>query len=185
MHRSRESVTPTIQGSGDISMCIWNIPTTSFVVDSSAPICWGHSFGPRSYPTGLSIPEAITMTFSFFRSDKLVYTNTSLRPISPYQPTQAVAGPVFSYLWNPHPTFPGRVHEFYELGCPDTGFPDFGFWTRSVQKLINTLEFKGVIFTVSVLRGHQPDRYRQHYSSSLYQQTGWDPFPYPFHHSPA
>ena len=27
--------------------------------------------------TGLSIPEAITMTFSFFRSDKLVYTNVS------------------------------------------------------------------------------------------------------------
>ena len=66
-------------------------------------------------PTGLSIPEAITMTFSFFRSDKLVYTNSWLRPISPCQPTQAMAGPVFSYLLNPHPTFPGRDHEFY--GC--------------------------------------------------------------------
>ena len=71
--------------------------------------------GFRSYPTGLSIPEAITMTFSFFRSDKLVYTNARLRPISPCLPTQAMAGPVFSYLLNPHPTFPGRAHEFY--GC--------------------------------------------------------------------
>ena len=56
------------------------------------------------------------MTFSFFRSDKLVYTNAWLRPISPCQPTQEMAGPVFSYLWNPHPTFPGRVHGFCHPG---------------------------------------------------------------------
>ena len=84
------------------------------------------------------------MTFSFFRSDKLVYPNAWLRPISPCQPTQAMAGPIFSYLWNPHLNFPGRVHEFYgcllqELGSPDVGFPDFGFWTRSDHKLINTV----------------------------------------------
>ena len=45
------------------------------------------------------------MTFSFFRSDKLVYTNAWPRPISPCQPTQALAGPVFSYLGNPHHEF--------------------------------------------------------------------------------
>ena len=58
-----------------------NIPTTSFVIDS-----WGR-LGFRSNPTGLSIPEAITLTitFSFFRFDKLVYTKASLRPISPCQ----------------------------------------------------------------------------------------------------
>ena len=137
--------------------------------------------GFRSYPTGLSIPEAITMTFSFFRSDKLVYTNAWLRDISPCQPTRAMAGPVFSYLLNPYPTFPGRAHEFYrclyqELECPDAGFPDFGFWTRSDHKLINTLELKVVILA----RHHRfsftgpltYDSYRQHYSCSLYQQTG-------------
>ena len=115
MYGSSESVTPTIQGSGDICTCLQTIPATSFVIDSSAPICWGHSFVLRSYPTGLSIREAITMTFSFFRSDKLVYTNARLKPISPCQPTQAMAGPVFSYILNPHPTFPGRAHQFY--GC--------------------------------------------------------------------
>ena len=43
-------------------------------------------------------------------------------------------------------------------GCPDAGFPDFGFWTHSDHKLVNTVELKGVILapiTVSVLRGHQ------------------------------
>ena len=65
--------------------------------------------------------------------------------------------------WGPHPTFPGRVYEFYgrfqqELGCPDAGFLDFGYWTCSEYKLINTLELKGVILapiTVTDLRGHQ------------------------------
>ena len=47
-------------------------------------------------------------------------------------------------LWNPHPTFPGGVHDSYGrlypgLGRPDGGFPDFGFWTRSDRELhINT-----------------------------------------------
>ena len=40
----------------------------------------------------------------------------------------------------------------------DGGFSDFGFWTLSDHKFINTLELKGVILapiTVSALRGHQ------------------------------
>ena len=88
--------------------------------------------GFRSYPTGLSIPESITTTFSFFRSDKPVYITASLRPISPCQPTQEMARPVIYYLWNPHPTFPGRVHYFYGrlymypgLGAPTWGIPRF------------------------------------------------------------
>ena len=128
MHGSRESITPTIQGSGDISTCVQDIPTTSFAVTSSAPISWGHSFGLQSYPTGLS-------------------------------------GPVFSYLWNPHLTFPARVHDYYGcvypgLGRPDGGFPDFWLWTRSDRKLhIKPLELKAVILSInhwiSVLWGHQ------------------------------
>ena len=100
------------------------------------------------------------MTFSFFRSDKPVYTTASLRPISPCQPTQAMARPVFSYPWNPHPTMEFAI---FTLGRPGGGFPDFWFWTRTDRKLnINTLELKAVIlalhhwvFTHSVLRGHQ------------------------------
>ena len=98
----------------------------------------------------------------------------SLRPISPCQPTQAMARPVFSYLGNPHPTFPGGDHDFYGclypgLGRPDGGFLDFGLWARSDRKLhINTLELKVVILVlhhwVSVLQGHQlMVHYRQHY----------------------
>ena len=77
-------------------MCLQNIPATSFVIDLLGSLVWASGLIPL-------LPEAITMTLSFFRSDKLVYTNALLRPISPCQPTQAMAGPVFSYLLNPHP----------------------------------------------------------------------------------
>ena len=54
---------------------------------------------------------------------------------------------------------------------------------RSDHKLINTLELKGVIFCphhcFSFMGPPTYDSYRQHYLCSLYQQTGWDPFPYP------
>ena len=109
----------------------------------------------------LSIPETITRTFSFFRSDKRVYTTASLRPISSCQPTQAMARPVFSYFWNPLPTFPG-VHNFYGhiypgLGRPNGGFPDFGFWTRSDRKLhFKILELKAVNLPLHQwVSGHQ------------------------------
>ena len=147
--------------------------------------------GFRSYPTGLSIPEAITTTISFFRSNKPVYTTgqTSLRPISLCQPTQAMARPVLSYLSNAHPTFPGRVNDFHGclypgLGNQDGGFPDSGFWTHSDRKLhINTLELKANFGKPPLGFGFMGpptyDRYRQHYSCGLYQQTGSDPFPCP------
>ena len=53
-------------------------------------------------------------------------------PTSPCQPTQALAESIFSHFWNPYPTFPGEVHDFYgclyaELGHPYGGFPDFGY----------------------------------------------------------
>ena len=55
------------------------------------------------------------------------------------------------------------------------GFPDFGFWTRSDHKLINTLELKGVILAphhcFSFTRSPTYDSYRQHYSCSLYSHT--------------
>ena len=71
-------ITPTIQGSGDISMCMRNIPSTSFVIDSSAPICWGHSFGLQvlSHWT-VYVPEAITMKFSLGLSNWFTPTRGS------------------------------------------------------------------------------------------------------------
>ena len=120
--------------------------------------------GFRPYLTGLSIPEAITTTISFFRSNKPVYTTgqISLRPISP---TQAMARPVLSYLSNPHLTFPGIVNDFHGclypgLGNQDGGFPHSGSRTCSDRKLhINTLQLKAVILArhhwVSVVWGDQ------------------------------
>ena len=111
-------------------MCVPNILPTISVIYTSVPVHGVTKVGIRSYPTGSSAPEAITMTFSFFRSDKLVYTTASFRPVSPGQPTHAMAGPVFSHLWNPYPTFPGGVHDLYGrlyTGLGYLGIPRFGY----------------------------------------------------------
>ena len=132
--------------------------------------------GFRSHPTGSSAPEAITMTFSFFRSDKLVYTTVSLRLIISFQPTQAMAGPVFSYLWNPYPTFPGGVQDFYSLLNPALGrpyweFPDFGYLdlfrvqTPHQQFGAQGRNFGPPSLGFSFTIPPSYDRYRQHYSS--------------------
>ena len=80
-----------------------------------------------------------------------------------------------------------------ELFCPFWGYWSiwfmissvikFGFLTHSDHKLINTLELKRIILAphhcFSFTGPPTYDRFRQHYICSLYQQTGWDPFPYP------
>ena len=96
------------------------------------------------------------------RSDKPVYTTMSIRSFSPCQPTRAMAGPIFSHIWNPSPAFPGEIH-FYGRLYPGRGRPYgyseiSGIWTHSNRKLnINTLELKAVILAlhhwVSVLQG--------------------------------
>ena len=103
------------------------------------------------------------MTFSFIRSDNPVYTTVSFRPFSPSHPTQAIAGPIVSYVRNAYRTFSGRVHDFHNASTQGWGthMEDFqiaGVWTRSECKLhINVLELK-VILTlqhwVAVLQGH-------------------------------
>ena len=103
------------------------------------------------------------MTFSFIRSDNPVYTTMSFRPFSPSHPTQAIAGPIVSYVRNAYRTFSGRVHDFHNASTQgwETHMEDFqiaGVWTRSECKLhINVLELK-VILTlqhwVAVLQGH-------------------------------
>ena len=129
------------------------------------------------------------MTFSFFRSDKPVYTTVSLRPISPCQPTQAMARPVFSSLWNPHPTFPGEVHNFYGCLYPGLGRRDGDsqisgldpFRAQAPHQHFGAQDgnFGPPSLGFSFTRPPTYDRYRQHYSCSLYQQTEWNPFPYP------
>ena len=56
----------------------------------------------------------------------------SVRPIGPCQHTPALAGPIFSYLENSHPTFPGGLYNIYGrlntgVGRPHGGFPDLGY----------------------------------------------------------
>ena len=127
---------------------------------------YGHTqLGLRSYPSGSFTPETVTTTFSLFRPDKPIYTTSSIRPASPCQPTSAVAGPIFSNIRYPHPTFPGGFHDFYR--CLYAGWGAHmgdsqisGRWTRSDRQLhINCLELKAVVAAlrhwVSVLWGHQ------------------------------
>ena len=126
--------------------------------------------------------------FSWYGSVRPVYTTSSFRTISPCQLTLALAGPVFSHLWNPYLTFP----EFTILRTPlhragDAHIEDSqisGIWTHSDHKPhINCLELKAVILAlhhwVTVLRGHQVMIAMENTPVSfLYQQTGRDPFPY-------
>ena len=107
----RRALLPTIQASGDISTCVQNIPTTSFVIDLSAFI-----LGSLVWASGLIPLDGLYLgLFSFFRSDK------PLRPISPCQPIQEMARPAFSYLWNPHPTFPVELTIFTDASAQGWG----------------------------------------------------------------
>ena len=145
-------------------MCVPNILPKSFVVYRSVPVYGITQLGLKSHPTGSFTPETITTTFSFFRSDKLVYTTVSSDPL------------VLANLGN------GRTYLFSHLeslSVPSRGGYDFhghlhpglvrphgdsqisGIWTRSDRRLhhrLNTLELKAVILAlhhwVSVLRGH-------------------------------
>ena len=64
----------------------------------------------------------------------------------------AVAGPIFSNVRYPNPTFPGGIHNFHGcfypgVGRPYGGFPNFGYLTRLDHQLhINCLELKVVVW---------------------------------------
>ena len=98
MPGSGESFPPNIQGSGDKCTCvpyIYILPN-SFVTQRSVPPVHGITqLGLRSHPTESVTHETLTATFSFVRSDKLVYTTVTIRPFSPCHPSQAMAGPTF------------------------------------------------------------------------------------------
>ena len=108
-----------------------NILPENFAIHRSVLIHVITQLDFRSRPTWSTVFQAPTMTFSFIRPDKPVYSTVSVRPFSPCHLTQAVAGPIFFHVRNPYPTFPGKVHYFHGLlypglDCPHGGFPDCG-----------------------------------------------------------
>ena len=120
-------------------------PPSRYCHISECPSSWAHSIGS-------SVPEAITRSLSFFRSDKPVYSTTLIRPVGSCQPTSAMAGPIFSYIRNPNLAFLGGLYNFYGplyagVGCPYMGDAQIsGTWTRLERKLhINCLELELVI----------------------------------------
>ena len=131
----------------------------------SVPLHGLTQLGFRAHSSGLSAPEATTASLSFFGSDQLVYTTTSIRPAGPCHPNSAMAGPIFSYFWNSNPDFPGGLYDFCGrlytgVGLPYGGFPNFRYLDPTGCRLhISCLELKTVISAlhhwVSVLQGRQ------------------------------
>ena len=187
---SRESFPPSIQSSADNSTRVPNILPEHSVVFRSVPIHGITQLGLRSHPTGSPVFEAPSMTFSFVRPDKPVYTAMSVRPFSSCHLTRATAGLIFSDVRNPYPTFPGRVHDFHGrlypgLGRSHEGFPDCRcldpFRMRAPHQCVGAQggNIGPQTLGCSITGPSCYDRYRQYHCCSLYQQTGWDPFPRP------
>ena len=167
-------------------------PPNGYCLINKCPSSWVHSIilGFRSHPSGLFVPVAVTVSLSFLRSDKPVYSTASIRPLGPCQPTSAMAGPIFSYLRNPNPTFPGRLYDFQLTPLCRGGAPIWGINKSRVpgpvldRRLhINCLELKVVMAGLLGQLGFSTpgppgfDRYGQYNSSFLYQQTRRDLFP--------
>ena len=182
MSGPRGSLAPRFQSSGDSSTCVRSILPSSFVLPSSVPIHGLTQLGLRSYPSGSFVPE----TVSFLRSDRPVYPTASVRPFGLWQPTAAVAGPVFSYLRNPYPSVSGAVYDF--CGCLHSGvgrlhegFPNFRYLDTSgplaPHQLLGTQGGRGCPPTSLGSSAPGPpglDCYGQFDSSFIYQQARRD-----------
>ena len=138
----------------------------------------------------LYMHEAPTTTLLFARSDRPVCSPVSIRPFSPCYPTQAVAGPIISHIRYPDPTFPGGIHNFHRclypgLGRSYGGFPGFGCLDPFIMQAPHQCagaqgsNIGPPSLGLSITGPSVYDRYRQYHCCSLYQQTGWDPFPCP------
>ena len=99
-----------------------------------------------------------------------------------------MAGPIFSNIRYPHLTFPGGIHDFYGrlyagVGLPYGGFPNLGnldlFGSPGPYQLSGPEGGSCCPMPLGFSAPGPPgfDRYGQHYSSFLYQQTRKDPFP--------
>ena len=145
--------------------------------------------GSLNWASGSFVPETTTKLFSFIRPDRSVYTTASVRPIGPCQFTSAMAGPIFSYLWNPYWSFPGGFYNLHRrlhsgLGRPHWGFPDFGYMGPSgplaPYPLLGTQGGRGCSTSLGPSASGPPgdDRYGQFNSSFLYQQARRDLVPH-------
>ena len=76
-----ERIPPNIQGSGDNRTCVQNILPDSFVVHRSVPVHGITQLGLRPHPTGSITHEALTTILSCIRSDKLVFSTMSIKPL--------------------------------------------------------------------------------------------------------
>ena len=162
---------------------------SSLILSSSGPTHGLTQLGLRFYPSGSFIPETTTTLLSFFRPDRSVYATASVRPLGPCQLTPALAGPVFSHLWNPYPSFPGGFYDFHGcldsgLGRPHGGFPNFGYMGPSgppaPYQLLGTQGGRGCSTSLGNSASGPPgdDCHRQLNSSFLYQQTRRDSVPH-------
>ena len=145
---SGESFPPNIQGPGDNIL-----PNSSYTEESwfMGSLNWASSL----IPLGRLHLRPLQRHFHF-RSEKPVCITMSIRPFSPCQHTQALAGPIFSHIWIPNPAFPGGVQNL-GWGAHMGDFQISGIWTHSDRRLhINTLELTLALRDwVSILRGHQ------------------------------
>ena len=156
------------------------------LLSSSIPIYGLTQLGLRSYPSESFVLETITTLFSFLRSDRPVYATESVRPLGPCQPTAAMAGPDFSYLWNPYPSISSGIYDFFGrihsgVGLPYWGFPNFGYLDpcgpRAPYQLLGAQGGRGRLTSLGFSAPGPPglDSYGQFDSSFLYQQARRDP----------
>ena len=159
-------------------MCVPNILTTSSVVHTSVQVSLNWASG--LIPLGCLHPRPLR----YFHSLGL-QTGLHHRVVQTRQSLPTYSGTGRACLFSP---LESLYHDLYRrlytgLGRPYEGFPDFEysdpFRPQPVYQLFGTQSgYTG-------LQCHQAtgppsyDRYGQHRSSVLYQQTGWHPFPHP------
>ena len=186
----RESFTPGVQSWGDSCLRTPSVLPRGTKLHSSVPASGVTQLGLRSYPSGSFVPEASSTSFSFVRADSPVYATASIRPIGPWQPTSAMAGPTFSYLRNPDPPFSGGFYNFHRclqsgLGRPHGGFQDLGYLDPYRPQGTHQLSgVQGGYFCPTALGssasgppGH--GRHGQFDSGFIYQQAGRDSLLHP------
>ena len=110
----------------------------------------------------------------------------SIRPFSSCHPTQAMAGSIVSHIRNPYLAFRGGVHNFHGrlyqgLVCPHGDSQILGVWKQNTHQCFGAQGGNVGPSTLdcSITGPPSYDHYRQYQCCSLYQQTGWDPFPRP------
>ena len=134
------------------------------IVSKSVAVHGFSQLGFRSYPFGTFVPEAITVSLSFLRSDKPDYTIASIRPVGPCKPTSAMAG-LFLHQELQSDLGSKRISRFLRTplrrgGRPYEGIPNLGYLDLfGPPAPYQLFELKAVIAAllhwVSVLQGHQ------------------------------